>query len=148
MHFNVDSRSRKLCNLNIAVLCLEPTGKCSRTLPVTESFPQCELPLSSVIFLRSLHWWPLNAFWLSLQQPHNILHQQQYLHISPVQYKQFSHPLLPVSLTYESQDSFLLRPHHTVSTMMKLLKPLNDSSLSFSLKTDSLIALVAVINFF
>lgn len=58
--------------------------------------------------------------------------------------------LLPVSLTYESQpqDSFLLRPHHTVSTMMKLLKPLNDSSLSFSLKTDSLIALVAVINFF
>lgn len=51
----------------------------------------------------------------------------------------FLTPLLPVSLTYESQlqDSFLLRPHHTVSTIMK---PLNDSSLSFSLKTDSFIA--------
>lgn len=60
----------------------------------------------------------------------------------------FPTPLLPVSLTYESQpqSSFLLRPH-AVSTMIELLKPLNDGSLSFSLKTYSLIALVAVINF-
>lgn len=47
--------------VNIAVLCLEPTGKRSRTLPITEHSTQSELPLSSVSFLGSLNWWPLNA---------------------------------------------------------------------------------------
>lgn len=53
--------------MSIAVLCLEPTGKCSRILPITESSAQSELPLSSVSFLGSVHWWPLNALAFSAE---------------------------------------------------------------------------------
>lgn len=53
--------------VNIAVLCLEATQKCSRTLPITKSSTQSDLPLSSVSFLGSLHWWPSSALTFSAE---------------------------------------------------------------------------------
>lgn len=129
--------------VNIAVLCLEPTRKCSRTLSITESSTQSELPLYPVKFLGSLCWWPLSALTFSAEVTHTGL-AAIFAHLSSS--IQIVFPLhCCQSHLYESQpeDSFLLRPHHTVSTMMKLLKPLHGSSLSFSLKTDSLIAVAS-----